>query len=105
MSDRDEYESRFRPTPECYECECGAEVTRMNPITVCDCGASCCLGCIHICEWCGKEGCDTCMIEDVDQGGWRHKNDDCYGVHPRMLKAALDAVYNAMEKPAEGDIP
>lgn len=64
-------ERPFHPIPEQHECEgCGALLTRDNPPMHCDCGAVCCPGCIHICEWCGREGCDTCMTDTGD--GWCH---------------------------------
>lgn len=64
----------FRPTPEQHECVCGAELTRENPPIPCDCGASACSECVHKCEWCGREGCETCMEDILD--GWTHK-DEC----------------------------
>ncbi len=83
MSDPDEYERYFRPTPEHHECECGAALTRENPPVPCDCGAMACSECVHKCEWCGRDGCGACMTDTVD--GWCHI-DECAAAN----KAAED---------------
>lgn len=65
-------EPPFHPTPEHHECECGAELTRENPPLYCEhCGDMWgCADCIHICEYCSRKGCESCMTDTVD--GWAH---------------------------------
>lgn len=54
------------------ECPCGME----NPNDVpCVCGEDSCPDCTHICEWCGREGCEACMICTTD--GWVCAEGEC----------------------------
>jgi len=81
-----EYEDYFRPTPECYECECGADLSQSNPPEPCDCEKSRCQECAHVCEWCNAEGCEHCMTDTID--GWTHK---------KQCAAALEASEDAKD--------
>ena len=60
---------------ELLRCPCGSEELRYEPFPLCDCGQPCCSECRAVCEYCGHEGCEQCMVNTVD--GSVCKDGDC----------------------------
>lgn len=90
-------ERPFHPTPERHECACGAELTQRNLPMHCDyCGEPCCAGCIHICQVCGREGCDKCQVDTGD--GWQCNG---HATELDLMNIGLDAIYEALSKESD----